>query len=104
VSVEFPGTERLTAERLTLAHLPEYRRLLQDPLVTATLTPDGAPLSDETAAEWLGHSVAHWERHGFGYWLLRTKSNGAFVGRAGLRTTSIADQEDDVELGYALLP
>ncbi|MGE3316885.1 MAG: GNAT family N-acetyltransferase [Planctomycetaceae bacterium] len=101
--MEFSGTARLTAQRLTLEHRPEYFRLLQDPAVMATMSPDGRPLSAELATEWLGYSVAHWEKHGFGYWILKLKESGEFVGRGGLRTTTI-DGTDDVELAYAILP
>ncbi len=102
-SVEFRSTVRLTAERLTIEHRPEYIRLLTDPRVMKTMSPNGLPLSEELATEWLGYSVNHWEKHGFGYWLLRLRENGNFVGRGGLRTTTI-DGADDIELAYALLP
>ena len=43
--------------------------------------------------------VGHWALLGFGYWVLTQKSDGAFVGEAGL-----ADYQRAIESQYARLP
>jgi len=45
-------------------------------------------------------NLEHWQRNGFGLWILR--SDGAFVGRAGLRRVLI-EGTDEVELAYAFV-
>ncbi len=46
---------------------------------------------------------AHWERHGFGFWLLRDLESDAPIGLGGLRVMPL-DGVDELELGYGLLP
>ncbi len=69
----------------------------------ATLSADGRPLSEEVVGQWLARALAHWDRHGYGPWLLRTRDDAQFVGRAGLKSIQM-NGEDAVELGYALAP
>ena len=71
----------------------------RDPAVMATL---GGVRSDAVTAAYLEGVGAHWERHGFGYWLFRDAA-GRFVGRGGLRRVSLEGAEE-VELAYALMP
>jgi [ribosomal protein S5]-alanine N-acetyltransferase len=96
------NTQRLLAEPLRREHLPLYCRLFQNEQVMATLSDDGLPAAPEAIAHWLEQSVAHWERHGWGLWLL-CDCGGQFVGRAGLRWTTV-EGADEVELAYALMP
>jgi [ribosomal protein S5]-alanine N-acetyltransferase len=96
-------TDRLIAERLRPEHLPEYVRLFQDTQVMATLSPDGKPLAAEEAARWLQLSLEQWDRHDYGYWVIRTAAENQFVGRAGLKSVQFGG-ENEVELAYALLP
>jgi ribosomal-protein-alanine N-acetyltransferase len=96
-------TARLIAERLRPAHLADYVRLFEDPRVMATLSPDGKPLPPGEAARWLQLSLEHWDRHGFGFWAIRTRAENQFVGRAGLKSADV-EGKHEVELAYALLP
>jgi [ribosomal protein S5]-alanine N-acetyltransferase len=96
-------TDRLIAERLRPAHLADYVRMFEDPRVMATLSPDGKPLPAGEAARWLQFNLEHWERHGFGYWAIRTRAENQFVGRAGLKSADV-EGKHEVELAYALLP
>jgi [ribosomal protein S5]-alanine N-acetyltransferase len=96
-------TDRLIAERLRPEHLADYVRLFQDVRVMATLSPDGKPLPAEEAARWLQLSLEHWDRHGYGFWAIRTRADNQFVGRAGLKSAD-ASGKPEVELAYALLP
>ena len=48
----------------------------------------------------------HWERHGFGLWLLRDRATGTMVGRGGLQyTDAIGGAEvEATELMLMMLP
>ncbi|AWM04864.1 GNAT family N-acetyltransferase [Bradyrhizobium amphicarpaeae] len=89
-------TERLTAERLNGSHLADLVALHQDPDVSRYL---GGVRSAETTKAYLGINMAHWDRHGFGLWVLRT-TDGAFAGRAGVRHI-LVDDVDEIEIAYA---
>jgi ribosomal-protein-alanine N-acetyltransferase len=102
-SIETFCTDRLLAERLRPQHLSEYFQLFGNARVMATLSSDGKPLPAEVAAQWLQFSLEHWDRHGFGFWVFRTRDEKQFVGRAGLKHVHINGEDND-ELSYALLP
>ncbi len=97
-SVEAPRTTRLSLERLRPDHLEELCQFHQDPRVMATL---GGIRSEEATRDWLARDRAHWERHGFGIWVARLRSDGSFAGRGGLRHTEVGGN-DEVELAYAI--
>jgi len=97
-SVEAPHTTRLALERLRADHLEELCRFHQDDRVMATL---GGVRSEASTREWLEGDLAHWERHGFGIWVARLRSDGSFAGRGGLRHVRIGGR-DEVELAYAI--
>src|SRR6201985_4006728 len=64
-------TERMILERLRLEHGPEQLRLLLDPRVNATLWPRDQTPTEAEVIDGLAAKVKHWDRHGFGMWLLR---------------------------------
>jgi len=70
-----------------------------DVRVMATL---GGLRSDEVSAAFLAASLKHWRTHGYGLWIWRDPANGAFVGRAGLRHTTV-EGKPEIELAYALM-
>jgi len=78
--------------------LARLQRFHRDPVVTATL---GGAKSDEWSAGFLEHSLAHWQRYGYGQYILRDATGGTFVGRAGLRHLPV-DGNDELEILYAL--
>lgn len=88
-------TSRLGAERLHDGHLADLIALHLDPEVSRYL---GGVRSPEATKSYLADSMAHWDRHGFGLWALRTRT-GEFAGRAGLRHIVI-DGADEVEIAY----
>jgi RimJ/RimL family protein N-acetyltransferase len=92
-------SERLTAEPISRGHLAELCRMHSDARVMATL---GGLRSDAASAAFLTSSIEHWQKHGYGLWVWRDPTNGAFVGRAGLRHTLVEDKPE-VELAYALV-
>jgi [ribosomal protein S5]-alanine N-acetyltransferase len=97
--IETIETARLLGRALAVQDLSDYCRLLEDKLVAATL--GGVRSRDETE-RYLQLGVEHWRRHGFGIWTFRDRTDGRFVGRAGLRHSQIGGREE-IELLYALL-
>lgn len=81
-----------------------YVRVFLRPEVNAWLRP--APFPPVTAAEaaaMLGEDLRQWRELGFGPWAVIEDEGGAFVGRAGLRETTIAG-ERAIELAWAIDP
>src|SRR5436853_191446 len=105
-STETLHTDRLIGRRLRAADFDDLARMHQNPRVMATLAPAGAPngglLSDDETRRFLRRNLEHWDRHGYGLWLFRDRADGRFVGRGGLKHTSV-DGKDEVKLAYAVL-
>jgi ribosomal-protein-alanine N-acetyltransferase len=102
-TIERYETARLVLERLRPEHGPEQLQLLLDPRVTATLWPPSEPPTEADVLDGLAFKIEHWERHGFGMWLLRDRDTGEMVGRGGLQYTYTAGL-NDVEAGWAIVP
>jgi RimJ/RimL family protein N-acetyltransferase len=102
-SLDLVRTDRLICERLHADQVPELVVLLSDPRVARTLFADGLPMAEADVVESLHEKLAHWERHGFGPWLLRDRATGEMVGRGGLQHTFVAGQAE-VEVGWAIVP
>ncbi len=96
-------TARLACERLRPEHATELERLLLDPQVVPTLWPWPEPPTAVDVHAGLARQIDHWERHGFGLWLLRDQVTGEMVGRGGLVYTD-ATGFDQVEVGWAIVP
>ena len=88
-------TSRLTAERLRADHGSFMAALHLDPEVSRFL--GGVRPADETE-RYMATNLAHWERHGFGLWVLRTR-DGAFAGRAAIRHV-VLDGTPEVDVAY----
>jgi RimJ/RimL family protein N-acetyltransferase len=95
-------TPRLLAEAITASHFPDIHRLHSDPQVMVTLSAGGNPLSEEATRESVQQAVDHWQRHGFGLWVFRRRSDCQFIGRGGLKTYQI-DGKDLIGLAYAIM-
>ena len=93
-SMEHFATSRLTAERLNEGHLADLVALHLDPCVSRYLSGVRSPEATKT---YLTANITHWDRHGFGLWVLRTR-NGEFAGRAGIR--HIVVDGASVEIAY----
>jgi RimJ/RimL family protein N-acetyltransferase len=102
-TIERLETARMVLERLRPEHGPEQLQLLLDPRVGATLWPRPEPPTEADVLDGLAFKVEHWERHGFGMWLLRDRETGEMVGRGGLQYTYTAGL-NDVEAGWAIMP
>lgn len=89
------STTRLAAERLNESHLADLVALHLDPDVSRYL---GGVRAAEATKQYLTVNMAHWDQHGFGLWVLRTK-DGVFAGRAGIRHI-VVDDIDEIEIAY----
>lgn len=77
-----------------------------DPLERVATTAGAVTLGagpSEPSDGFIRRSRAHWRDAGFGVWFLRSMTDGAFAGWAGLRRRD-ADGEPAVEFAYALSP
>ncbi len=102
-TIERVETRRMILERLRLDHAEAQARLFLDPRVAATLWPGADPPTEADVLAGLAAKLDHWDRHGFGMWLLRDRETGAAVGRGGLQYTYTAGLHD-VEAGWAVVP
>jgi RimJ/RimL family protein N-acetyltransferase len=100
VRLETFSTARLHARPLTPDDLSEIHRFHQDGQAMAQL---GGVRDLEASKAYLERNLSHWERHGFGLWLLRLNDDQEIIGRACLRHLQI-DEVDEVELGYGFYP
>jgi RimJ/RimL family protein N-acetyltransferase len=103
ISCERVETARLLCERLRPDHAEDMSILLRDPRVARTLTADGLPPSEREVLDGLRAKVAHWERYGFGLWMVRDRAGGEMVGRGGLQHTYVGGSEE-IEVGWAIVP
>jgi ribosomal-protein-alanine N-acetyltransferase len=94
---------RLRPERPWREHERLYVDLFADLAVAATLWPGplGGPRTAAQATEMLNADIGHWREEQFGPWVFFEASTGVFVGRGGLRRTTLAGT-DCVEVLYAL--
>jgi len=88
-------TARLTAERLRRDHLDDLIPLHQDEAVSRYL---GGTRTPAQTAAYIEANLAHWDRRGFGLWMLRD-DDGHSVGRAGLRPLKVLGREE-IEIAY----
>jgi RimJ/RimL family protein N-acetyltransferase len=102
-TVERIETPRLVCERLRMEHLPDVSRLLRDPRVSHTLWPGTELPTERQVIESTEEKERHWERYGFGLWLIRDRMTGEMVGRGGLQWTYVAEL-NEVEAGWAIVP
>lgn len=75
-------TERLILRGYRPADFEPLAAFLADPEVARFIAP--APLTREQAWRSLAASIGHWHLRGYGTWAIERKSDGAFIGRAGM--------------------
>ena len=98
-------TERLSLRGHGLEDFADSAALWGDPAVTRYIT--GKPSTQEETWARLLRYVGHWALLGFGYWVVREKATGRFVGEVGLAdfkrelTPSIAGAH---EAGWVIAP
>jgi len=86
--------------RPTLAYLAGLEALLNDPLVAERL---GGRRSRSSIIELINKDDAHWDRHGFGPWLLVEPNSPEVFGRGGIRYADVLGKRE-VELCYSIRP
>jgi len=96
-------TLRMTGEPIGPEHETELAKLTLDPRVYRTLWPWSSPPTRGDVRAGLVDKREHWERHGFGLWLLRDRSTGEMVGRGGLQYTD-AIGGFSVEAAWTIAP
>jgi [ribosomal protein S5]-alanine N-acetyltransferase len=97
------ATERLIGERPSAAHADELCVLMLHPDVLRTTWFGPEPPTRSNIVDKLAGDIEHWDRYGFGPWLLRDRVGGAMVGRGGLKHT-MATGIDEVEIGWSIHP
>lgn len=101
--MSFPAsfaTPRLLAERLREEHRVEIHRMHRDPVQMATL---GGVRSEVETDAYMTRNLEHWDRYGFGVWMMRDRVDGRVTGRALLRHLYL-EGADEIEVGYTFYP
>ncbi len=93
-------TDRLKGERICHKHWKLLLEIGSNSEVMATL---GGTWRQEKAKAKMKYNCEQWENYGHGQWILFDKETETFVGRGGIRRVVVNGQEE-VELGYALMP
>ena len=83
---------------MTVDHQAAVGALQRDPDYMAYM---GGPRTDAEIDELVERNIAHWDKFGFGMWVLHDHSDTP-VGIAGLRHIDLLDESSDVGLGYGL--
>jgi ribosomal-protein-alanine N-acetyltransferase len=102
-------TERLVGEPASEEHRDIAVELFGDPEVAKWIWPEGrvggaaGPRTADQAEEILRRFVANGNEQGFGWWYLRERASGTFVGEVGLQRTEV-EGASVVEIGWTLLP
>ncbi|WP_162937541.1 GNAT family N-acetyltransferase [Indioceanicola profundi] len=94
------NTERIAAARLTRRDEEVILSMHNDPVVMASI---GGVQDRAMTENYMRLNLEHWQRRGFGIYLLHGRLDGALLGRAGIRTTKVQGAEE-VELSYVLMP
>jgi ribosomal-protein-alanine N-acetyltransferase len=78
-------TERLLLRTPQQSDLDNLAALFADPDVMRYVG-NGQPADRTEAEKAVTSIIAHWNRHGFGRWIVEEKASGEFVGYGGLRS------------------
>lgn len=89
-------TRRMALRRPAASDLADLCRMERDARTMATVL--GVRSREQTAAA-LERMVAHWDPHGFGWWICRRGDTGEFLGRGGLRRV-VVEGRGEIEVGY----
>jgi ribosomal-protein-alanine N-acetyltransferase len=93
-------TERLTLRRWRDEDREPFAAMCADPRVMEFLPPLPGPVEQDA---YIGRMNAHWERNGFGTFVLEEKRTGLFAGLAGLKQVAFeAHFTPAVEIAWRL--
>ena len=98
-------TARLTLRGHKAGDIDESAALWADPIVVRHI--GGRPFTREESWTRLLRYAGHWALLGFGYWVVRERSTGRFVGEVGLadyRRDLVPSIEGTPEAGWVLAP
>jgi RimJ/RimL family protein N-acetyltransferase len=98
-------TDRLILRPHRVEDFPDTRAMWGDPVVTKYI--GGRPFTEEECWQRLLRYAGHWALLGFGFWTVRERASGRFVGEVGLLDgkRQIDPPFDGApELGWALAP
>jgi ribosomal-protein-alanine N-acetyltransferase len=99
VAIPILITERLKLRAIQPEDLDVYHsRIFADPEVMRYL-PGGEPMPRERLDGVMERSHGHWERHGYGVWIVCELATGELIGQCGLR---YLDEVSETEVLYAL--
>jgi RimJ/RimL family protein N-acetyltransferase len=97
-------TERLLARPPEPADRGAYEAHFTRPEIEAWLRPPPlSPFDEELVGKLLLDDCRHWDKNGFGPWVLVEPDSGKFAGRGGLAWTAI-EGEPAVELPWSIEP
>jgi RimJ/RimL family protein N-acetyltransferase len=98
-------TERLSLRRHRVEDFADSAALWADPVVVRHI--GGKPFAEEASWGRLLRYIGHWEALGFGYWVVREKATGRFIGEVGFADFKRAVDPsfgDAPEMGWVLTP
>ncbi len=98
--IPLPHSERLGYAPMGRTDIAFIVNLMSDPVFAAHL-PGRAPAASGRTIEWAAKRIAHWERHGFGIYILTYRDKGEKIGFCGLE---YARQSGLVDIRYGLVP
>jgi RimJ/RimL family protein N-acetyltransferase len=98
-------TARLVLRGHRLGDFADCASMWADPDVTRYIS--GRPVPREEAWMKLLRNVGHWSLRGFGFWVVRERGSGAFVGEVGLgefKRDMVLTTEGVPEIGWVVAP
>jgi RimJ/RimL family protein N-acetyltransferase len=98
-------TERLSMRPHDAADFADSLRMWSDPAVTRHI--GGKPSSREEVWSRLLRYAGHWALVGYGYWVVRERKSGRFIGEVGFgdhKRDIVPPLDGTPELGWALMP
>jgi len=101
MNLETIHTARLTGRMLKREDLEDISTVLQDPLVSKTLTITGTPIPTEIIQSRLLANEEQWKEYGYGLWGFRKKRGKQYIGQGGFRVQKL-DGITEVDFGYAI--
>jgi len=95
-------TARLTLRRLRRGDGDAFLAIWTDPDVWQAIRP-GTPFDSEHGSRRFHHHLQHWEKHGFGLWLITDPASGEAVGWVGSSHPDYVPQlTNEIEIACSL--